>query len=231
MQLLSPSTADAPEVPVNLTATTNKIGFADLGHLLPDSYVEVDAILDSQGNLAAKTVEVQAVENPFPTQSGVTPSTALIGPIVSIQTDPAGNPTQLNLWVHDAEPDDTSTLPMDSIYQVDLTANPTYQASVMGPNFANLSFGPQNLAVGQELVVHGAYTKPPTTYGDNLALALYRRTHGDLSEITVDAGDDEFDVADRVGRRHRRLHSHSLLHAVEGSPSTSSPTTRRLLSM
>ena len=52
---------------------------------------------------------------------------------------------------------------MDSIYQVDLTANPTYQASVLGPNFANLSFGPQNLAVGQELVVHGAYTKPPAT--------------------------------------------------------------------
>lgn len=162
MQLLSPSTAGAPEVPVNLTAGTNNYGYADLGHLLPDSYVEVDAILDSQGNLAAKTVEVQAVENPFPTQSGVKPSTALIGPIVSIQTDSAGNPSQLNLWVRDAEPDDTSTLIMDRIYQVDLTDNPTYQASVMGPNFANLSFGPQNLAVGQELVVHGAYTKPPT---------------------------------------------------------------------
>jgi hypothetical protein len=165
MQLLSPSTADAPNVPMNLSATTSKIGFADLAHLLPDSYVEVDALLDSQGNLAAKTIEVQAIENPFPTESGVTPSTALIGPIVSIKTDPAGNPTQLNLWVRDAEPDDTSTLVMDSIFQVDLTANPTYQASVMGPNFANLSFGPLNLAVGQELVVHGAYTKPPTSSG------------------------------------------------------------------
>jgi hypothetical protein len=165
MQLLSPSTADAPEVPVNLTATTNTIGFAGLNHLLPDTYVEVDAIVDSQGNLAAKTVEAQAVENPFPNQAGVTPSTALIGPIVSIQTNSAGIPTQLNMWVRDAEPDDTSTLLMDYIYQVDLTANPTYQASVMGPNFANLSFGPQNLAVGQELVVHGAYTKPPTATG------------------------------------------------------------------
>jgi hypothetical protein len=165
MQLLSPSETAAPEVPINLTATTNTIGFADLGHLLPDSYVEVDAILDPQGNLAAKTVEMQAVEDPFPTASGVTPSTALIGPIVSIQTDPAGNPKTLNLWVRDAEPDDTSTLSMDAIYQVDLTGNPTYQASVMGPNFANLSFGPQNLAVGQELVVHGAYTKPPFQAG------------------------------------------------------------------
>jgi hypothetical protein len=163
MQLLSPSTADAPEVPVNLTATTNKIGFSDLGHLLPDSYVEVDAILDYQGNLAANTVEVQAVENPFPNQAGVTASTALIGPVVSIATDAAGNPTELNLWVHDAEPDDTSTLRMDGIYQVDLTANPTYNVSALGPNFANLSFGPQNLAVGQELVVHGAYTRNSTT--------------------------------------------------------------------
>ena len=165
MQVLSPSTADAPNLPMNLTATTNKIGFADLAHLLPNSYVEVNAILDSQGNLAAKTVEVQALENPFPTESGVNPSTALIGPIVSIKTDPAGNPTQLNLWVHDAEPADISTLLFDIIYQVDLTTNPTYQASVLGPNFANLSFGPQNLTVGQELVVHGAYIKPPNFNG------------------------------------------------------------------
>jgi len=165
MQVLSPSTADAPNLPMNLTATTSKIGFADLGHLLPNSYVEVDAILDSQGNLAAKTVEVQAIENPFPSESGVTPSTALIGPIASIKTDPAGNPTQLNLWVHDAEPDDTSTLLMDSIYQVDLTSNPTYNVSALGPNFANLSFGPRNMAVGQEIIVHGAYTRPPTPVG------------------------------------------------------------------
>jgi hypothetical protein len=163
MQVLSPSTADAPQIPINLSATTNKVGFTDLGHLLPDSYVEADVTLDAQGNFAGNTVEVQAVENPFPRESGVTPSTALIGPITSIQTDSAGNPKQLNLWVHEAEPDDTGTIPNDTIFQVDLTDGPTYQASVLGPNFANLSFGPANLSVGQELVVHGAYTKPPST--------------------------------------------------------------------
>jgi hypothetical protein len=72
--------------------------------------------------------------------------------------------------VHDAEPDDTSTLTMDTIFQVDLTTNPTYQASALGPNFANLSFGPRNMAVGQELVVHGAYTKPPTPTGSTPTL-------------------------------------------------------------
>lgn len=172
MQLLSPSTADAPEIAMNMTATTNKIGFADLPHLLPNSYVEVSATLDAQGNIAANTVEVQAVEAPFP-PAGTTPSTALIGPIVSIKTDQAGNPTQLGLWVHDAEPDDISTLLMDQIYNVDLTVNPTYQASVMGPNFANLTYGAQNLAVGQEVVVHGAYVKPPTSSTSPLATAPF----------------------------------------------------------
>ncbi len=201
MQLLSPSEESAPNVPINLTASSNTIGFAGLNHLLPDSYVEVDAILDAQGNLAAKTIEVQAVENPFPTAAGVLPSTALIGPIVSIQTDPAGNPTQLNLWVRDAEPDDSSTLSMDSIYQVDLTTNPTYQASVMGPNFANLSFGAQNLAVGQELVVHGGYIRPATTPGTTTTApfiveptAIYLRLQsiqGTMNSMLQIGSDDE----------------------------------------
>jgi hypothetical protein len=204
MQLLSPSEESAPEVPINLTASTNTIGFSGLDHLLPDSYVEVDGILDSQGNFAANTIEMQAVENPFPTAPGVLPSTALIGPITSIQTDPAGNPTGLNLWVRDAEPDDTSTLQLDSIYQVDLTTNPTYQASVMGPNFANLSFGPQNLTVGQELVVHGGYIKPPSTPGVTTTApfiveptAIYLRLQsiqGRMSSMVQIGSDDETGV-------------------------------------
>jgi hypothetical protein len=163
LQVLSPSVADAPEIPINLTSTTNKAGFADLGHLLPNSYVEADVNIDSSGNFVGNTVEVQAVENPYPTQVGVTPSTALIGPIISIQQDAAGNPTQLNLWAQEEEPDDIGTIPNDTIFQVDLTNGPSYQASVLGPNFANLTFGAPNLVVGQQLVVHGAYTKPPTT--------------------------------------------------------------------
>ncbi|MGD0221806.1 MAG: hypothetical protein ABSF71_05680 [Terriglobia bacterium] len=204
MQLLSPSTADAPQVPINISPTTLLSGFSDLGHLLPNSYVEADVIIDPQGNVAAKTVEMQEVEDPFPTQSGITPSTALIGPILSIQTDPSGNPSQLKMWVRDAEPDDTSTLTMDAIYQVDLTNNPTYTASIMGPNFANLSFGPRNLAVGQELIVHGAYTRPPATSGTGPALpytveptAIYLRLQsmqGTLNSIVQIGSDDETGV-------------------------------------
>jgi hypothetical protein len=63
------------------------------------------------------------------------------------------------------EPQASSTISLDSLFQVDLSSNPTYQVSALGPNFANLSFGAANLAVGQQVVVHGSFTKPPTTTG------------------------------------------------------------------
>jgi hypothetical protein len=170
MQLLGTSTSGAPAVTVNVTEDTTNVGFLDLPHLVTDSYVEVAATLDSQGNVVANTVEFQAVEDPYPTNSSVTPSTALIGPIVSITTDQAGNPTQFDLWLRDAEPYDSSSLNLNSVFEVDLSSNPTYQVSVMGPNFANLTFGATNLAVGQEVVVHGAYTKAASTTGSGSTL-------------------------------------------------------------
>ena len=195
------------------------MGFSDLPPLLPNSYVEVDVILDSQGNLAAKTVEVQAVENPFPVDTGVAPSTALIGTITAIQTDAAGNPKTFNYWVRDAEPDDTSTLPMDAIYQVDLTSGPTYQASALGPNFANLTFGPQNLAVGQELVIHGGYIKPPSTGivpGISAFPFIIQPTAIYLKSQSIRNGELR---APGVARRcHRRLHSTPCCALLNGVP-------------
>jgi hypothetical protein len=79
--------ADAPELPINLTATTNQVGFADLGHLLPACDVEAVVTLDPQGDFLANTVEVQAVEDLFPNEPGVTPGTALVGPVVTILAD------------------------------------------------------------------------------------------------------------------------------------------------
>lgn len=172
MQLLSPSVSGAPAIAVNLSANSNLVGFTDLSHLLPDSYMEVDATLDSQGNLAGNTVEFQALAQPYTTSTSPTPHTALIGPIVSIATDQAGNPTQFDLWVRDAEPMDSTRITLDSIFQVNLTSATTFQISALGPNFANLGFGPRNLAVGQEVVVHGAYTGVPGPTGSKSNLLV-----------------------------------------------------------
>ncbi len=143
LQVLSPSVADAPEVPINLTATTNKIGFADLGHLLPNSYVEADVTIDPDGNFMGNTVEVQAVESPFPTQTGVTPSTAMIGPIVSIQTDSSGIPKQLNLWARDLEPDDMVPSRMTQFSRVILPTDHPTRLRPLDPTSRILPLGPR----------------------------------------------------------------------------------------
>jgi len=166
LQLLSASVSGAPALSVNVKSDTKLEGFVDLAHLLPDSYVEVAASLNNQGEFVGNTVEFQALEQPY-TGSGstATPHTALIGPITSITTDQAGNPTKFNLWVQDAEPQDSSNITLDTIFQVNLNSGTLYKVSTLGPNFANLTFGPQNLAVGQKVVVHGAYTRPSSSTG------------------------------------------------------------------
>ena len=149
LQVLSPIHGRrARRLPINLTATTIKVGFADLGHLLPNSYVEADVTLDPQGNFVGNTVEVQAVENPFPTESGVTPSTALIGPIVSIQTDLRGIPSNSICGCMTPSPTIPVRFPMTLIFQVDLTNNPTYQASVLGAQLCQPFFWPAESSRG-----------------------------------------------------------------------------------
>ncbi len=167
-----------------------------------------------KGTLWARRWKFRRLRIRFPVRPGVTPSTALIGPIVSIQTDTAGNPTQLNLWVHDAEPDDTCTIPNDSIFQVDLTDDPTYQASIMGPNFANLSFGPAEFGRGSGAGGPWSLHKTSRTTPGYSPLPFTVEPTAIYLRLQSMQGTTEFDAADRLGRCHRRLHPCSLLHAA-----------------
>ena len=46
----------------------------------------------------------------------------------------------------------------DTIVQVNVSSSTTYQYSSRSVNFANLPFGPSNITVGQEVIVHGPIT-------------------------------------------------------------------------
>jgi hypothetical protein len=88
---------------------------------------------------------------------------ALIGPVTSVTRNASGNVTTFNLWMRDVEPNTPGTATPDTICAVNVTASTTYQYSSRSANFANLPFGPGNIAVGQEVVVHGQVT--PATGG------------------------------------------------------------------
>ena len=80
-----------------------------LNQLLTGSFVEVDGYVDENGNLIARTVEVEFQEDT--TQNEV----ALIGLVTSLLKDPNNNLIGFDLWVRQEEPDDSISVTLDTI--------------------------------------------------------------------------------------------------------------------
>jgi hypothetical protein len=165
LQLLSASITGPPLVTVNLTNSSQLYGFSELDQLVTDSFMEVDAYIDVDGNFVANSVEDEYTEFVPTLGNNAQPKLALIGPVTSVTTDARGNVTSFNLWMRDVEPNDTIAAALDTLCTVNLTASTTYQYSSRSANFANLPFGPSNIAVGQEVVVHGPITVPTGSSG------------------------------------------------------------------
>jgi hypothetical protein len=165
LQLLSNSISDAPNIPINISSSTSLYGFSQLNQLVTDSFMEVDAYIDVDGNFVATSVEDEYTEC-LPSSPPLPPCydqtiLAIIGPVTSLTRDSQGNVTSFNLWARDVEPNDAAVVTLDSIPEVNVSTATIYQYSSRNVNFANLPFGPANITVGQELIVHGV-VKPPT---------------------------------------------------------------------
>ncbi len=162
LQLLTGSLPQGPAVTVNFSNTTQMFGSAaTLNDLMTGTVVEVEGYLDKNGNLVADTVEAEGQEDPDKNE------VALIGPIVSIARDAAGNVTQFTQWVQEQQPDDTFSIPFDSEAVVNISTSAssptTYQYSSRTVNFTSppVGFDSTALAVGQQVVVYGPFTPPP----------------------------------------------------------------------
>ena len=196
LQLLSASITGPPLVTVNLNSSSQLYGFSELNQLVTDSFMEVDAYIDVDGNFVATSVEDEYTEDP---SSNIL---ALIGPVTSVTRNASGNVTSFNLWMRDVEPNNSFVATPDTLCTVNLTASTTYQYSSRSANFANLPFGPSNIAVGQEVVVHGPVTAPsggsssgapslPTTVAAEKVYDKLQSIQGSFSSLVQVAKDDK----------------------------------------
>ena len=147
--------------------------------LLPDTLIELDGFVDSNGNLEANPVsaasggtignkvEAEDVEDPTNNQ------TAAIGTVTSVTTDALGNATSFGFYLREEEPDDSSSLPLDQVATVNISTDgpacvpiltppppvcsTVYDVSARSTNFAGLAFGPNAIWPGQELIVSGVF--------------------------------------------------------------------------
>lgn len=130
------------------------------------SYAAVDGFVDSNGYFQVNTLSLGQQEVVADQQ------VAFIGPVLSVTKDSSGNVTGFNMFLREIEPAITG-VSLDALTSVTLASGTLYNTIpppiytvasptiATGPNFAALPFGANQIAIGQDVVVHGVYTVPP----------------------------------------------------------------------
>jgi Domain of unknown function (DUF4382) len=149
----------APTVPVSHRPCMPQ----PLNTILTNSYALLDGFVDSNGNLETNSITIGPQEDPANNQ------VALIGPVLSLTQNSAGNVTGFVMFLSKTEPPPVvSAVSLDTAINVSLPPGTIYNTypppGTTNPNanFAALPFGSSALAAGEEVVVHGVYTVPPT---------------------------------------------------------------------
>jgi hypothetical protein len=177
-----------PVITVNFTDSTELFGVSALNQLETGQVVEVDAVMDEDGNLVAKTVEAEdrAVldDNKL----------AFLGYVISVTRDASGNVAQFSLYVREEEPAVRGDVPLDSVVVVNVPSTTTFQYSSRSANFAALPFDATAVARGQELIVHGEYTRmsnAPTIIDANTVFLKLQTVQGNFSSLVQVGSDDK----------------------------------------
>lgn len=135
---------------VNITSNTKFEGVSDLSGLSQGLFVEVDAMIDKDGNIVARDVETEA-------QSDATKA-AFVGRILSVTRDSGGNATQLTMFVRAEHPDISATVPLRSTVTVNVSSTTGFRIATFGADLSAFLFNSSAIARGQRVVVHGPFT-------------------------------------------------------------------------
>ena len=128
----------------------------DLSGLTAGTFVEVDAIVDTSGNIIAQ--EVDAEEQVVTTgQHG-----GFLGKIIWVSRDNSGNATGFNLLVGREAWDMTSEVPLHSSLAVTLADTTHYWSNWHHWNRHSLQFGPQTVGLAEDVAVYGVLTAATT---------------------------------------------------------------------
>jgi hypothetical protein len=138
------------------------------------TFVEVEAFVDENGNIVAKSVEVEEQEDQQQ-------RAAFVGLITAATRDSSNNVTSFTLFVRGEHPDETICVPPHTNLTVNINSATEYKIAAEGADRAGLVFDASALGVGQRVVVHGvcqpaapppAPAGPPTVTAARVFLRL-----------------------------------------------------------
>jgi hypothetical protein len=173
------SRPNAPTLTAYVTSSTSFAGVSGLSGLTAGTYVEMAALLNASANIVANTVVAEAQENQASGEAAFT------GLITSV-TPRSGNATQFTLLVQEENPDVSSRVALFSLLTVNTApSSTTFGLTAQAANFANFSYGPADLAVGQRVVVHGTLPSGSGTAQSATARSIFLGLQSVLGNLST----------------------------------------------
>jgi Domain of unknown function (DUF4382)/Domain of unknown function (DUF5666) len=125
---------------IDVNSNTQFNGSNTLSSLTPDAIVSVEGVIQADGSILANCVEVITTDKAF-----------ISGRILAISPGPV-----VTMFVGE-ELGTSASIPVDTIYTVDLSQVSNYGICFIDNWFTNELFGPTSLVVGQRIFVGGTY--------------------------------------------------------------------------
>jgi len=166
---------------------------ADIDQLTTGSYVEADVYVNQNGNVVAKRLQVEDREDLSKNLL------AYVGPVLDVTRGGNGNVTQFDMLVRETEPPDPSNIPNSTAVTVYVSQPTTFNPLLISPDLnslassGNLTFAANTLVPGQEVVVHGVFSKASggtTTVTANSVYPRFQAVQGTFSSLAGSPGSD-----------------------------------------
>ncbi|MGO8786210.1 MAG: DUF4382 domain-containing protein [Terriglobia bacterium] len=159
-------------------------GVTSFSDLAASTFVEVDAIVNTSGQIIAQTIDSEEQV------ASASQRSAFLGKVIGITRDGSGNATSFTLLVDDEIPDMNGTIPLHSGLNVTLTPNTHYFTNWRHWNRQAFTFGPTTLGVAEKVAVFGVLGSgsPPTMTADHIFLRP-RNVMGNFNSLLA-AGSD-----------------------------------------
>lgn len=220
------SSGGGPALTVYLNDETNlcfagqcNVPVSQLNQLTTGNYVEVNGYVDAGGNVVANAVQVEDREFVSKQLLGY------VGPILDVTRDGNGNVTQFDLLVLETEPSDQTAIPNYSAVKVNISSSTTFGSYLASSDLANLAssgnlaLDAATLAPGEQVVVHGVYSKPsggPINVAANSIYPRLQSIEGTLSSLVGAAGSDDKTGAFQMVPRAGLLGSYPFIVVTDG---------------
>lgn len=173
-----------PVFTINTTSTTRFEGISSILNLATGDFAEVDAHVDTAGNVVADEVEVHDSQPVSGTRA------AVLGRVISVTRDTSGAATQFTILVTDEFPDERQTIPLRSPLTVNVSGTTLYAIARPALNEENLTFDANAIGVAEKIVVRGPIQSgPPVSLDARLVVLRPRTVMGHFSSLLAAAGD------------------------------------------